>query len=173
MDLNDMNANQKAVTKIKETLTPLDAAGDRDDRLAESRRFDLKTIARLYPCDITDASTTLETDAPPAWEQAFLADFRVTANIASACDAASVERAVVVERIVKSNSFRVKLALAEDEAIDRLEAAAWRRALDKSDRLLTYLLDNKRPEVYGKTVRSDDVLEAPSAAIAAGESEIR
>lgn len=168
-----MNANKKAVSRIKDILAYVDgeaAVDDRADSHAQRPRFDLKTIARLSDSDPAAISKSTEPEVAPAWEHAFLAEFRVTANMAIACEAASVERAVVVERMYKSESFRVKLALAEDEAIDRLEAVAWRRAVEKSDRLMTYLLENKRPEVYGKNARPDDGMNAASASVSSEEN---
>lgn len=167
-----MNANQKAVSKIKSTLCPngVDpAAGDRSAAPLNRACFDLKTIARHYESANQNGAAPAESEPAPSWEQPFINEFRVSANVASACDAAGVDRTVVIERMHKSESFRAALALAEAEAIDRLEAAAWRRAVEKSDRLMTYLLENKRPEVYGKNARAENGLDAAAAAVSADE----
>ena len=100
------------------------------------------------------------------WAASFLTALSHTGNMRKACEFAKVGRLSVVERINKNPSFHAAFARAWAEAVDKLEAKAWERAMEKSDRLMTFLLSSLRPEVYGPKPKAS-AEESPSVADAA------
>lgn len=111
-------------------------------------------------------------------QRAFLARFRVNANVGDACTAAGVSRSTVYSWRRREPGFAEAMAEAQAVAVDRLESAAWDRAVNgvvepvfhngrivghvnkPSDRLLQHLLEANRPEKYRanpKAVQSQTV----------------
>lgn len=100
------------------------------------------------------------------WEKGFLAALGLTGNVLRACRAAGVGRTTAYELREEAPDFRAAWDEALDEAMDRLEAEAWRRAVkgvrkpvyqqglhvgdvqEYSDTLLIFLLKGGRPEKY-------------------------
>ncbi len=100
------------------------------------------------------------------WDKAFLASFRVLGNVTAACKAAQVGRTTVYERRASDPAFLAAWNDALEEASDRLELEARRRAVrgthkpvwykgrivgfevEKSDTLMTLLLKGNRPEKF-------------------------
>lgn len=96
----------------------------------------------------------------------FLAELAAAGNIAAACRATGVSRSTVYNWRQASSDFAARFTEAMDEAIDSLEAEAWRRGRDGvakpifyqgevcghiqeySDRLLILLLQAHRPERF-------------------------
>jgi hypothetical protein len=71
--------------------------------------------------------------------------------VAEACRAAGIARWTAYRRErQRSERFALAWADAEQEITDALEAEAYRRALDGSDRLLMFLLRALRPEKYSE-----------------------
>ena len=99
-------------------------------------------------------------------KEQFLAELRKTANISHAARACNVSRPQAYWRREVDEEFAQAWDDAIEEAVDRLEAEAWRRAHDGvpkpvfykgravgevyefSDRLLERLLEAHRPEKY-------------------------
>ena len=81
------------------------------------------------------------------WDR-WLEVFRNTANIRLACDAIGCTRQAAHARRRVSPTFRQAWDQAEQDAVDTLEAAAWKRARETSDKLLMFLLQAHRPEKY-------------------------
>jgi hypothetical protein len=99
-------------------------------------------------------------------QAAFLAEFRQTCNVRLACEQCGVGRRTVYEWRERDPEFQRQYADAEQDAVDRLEAAAWRRSVDGvelpvyqkgqlvgttreySDHLMIALLKAHRPEKY-------------------------
>lgn len=97
---------------------------------------------------------------------AFIAAIRETCNIAEACRRAGIGRSSVYEWRDDDESFAAEWDEAVDDAIDSLEAEAWRRGVQGvdmpvthkgeitdwyrgySDRMLEVLLKGHRPEKY-------------------------
>lgn len=84
------------------------------------------------------------------WTDPFLKEFATSGNMRKACEAAEVCRSKVVDRMAKNGSFRDAVARAWADAVDRLEETAWDRAVNKSDRLMTFLLIAYRGEVFSQ-----------------------
>lgn len=117
----------------------------------------------------------------PVWERAFLAAFRDTGNVRLSCDAARVDRATAYARRQTHPGFAAAWDAAREDAADRLEEEARRRAYDGvdepvfgslgagsgsgevgtvrkySDTLLIFLLKGARPEKYREHHRHEHV----------------
>jgi hypothetical protein len=85
---------------------------------------------------------------PQDWMEPFLATLAKTANVRLACQMAGISRALVYQYRETDPAFKDKWEHAKDDAIEILEAAARRRALQTSDTLMIFLLKAHRPEVY-------------------------
>jgi hypothetical protein len=68
----------------------------------------------------------------------FLQALAVRGNVGEACKAAGVGRSTVYEWRETDQEFAAAWQEAVDDAIDRLEAEAWRRAFDGADRPVLY-----------------------------------
>ena len=86
------------------------------------------------------------------WRPIFLATLRNTANVRLAAQAAGIARPYAYAAREQSAEFRAQWDEAMAEAIDVLEAAARKRALESSDTLLIFLLKSHRPEVYRERI---------------------
>ena len=100
------------------------------------------------------------------WHQAFLAAYAEVGNVTEAAKLAGVHRATVWRAKTTNPAFACKWAEAEQQAADKLEQEAWRRATEGtdepvfykgekcgtikrfSDQLLMFLLKGVRPEKY-------------------------
>jgi hypothetical protein len=105
--------------------------------------------------------------APPGWQEAFLAQLRETGNVSAAARAAGTCRSRCYEWRQRDRDFAAAWADALEEAADRLEMEAFRRAVtgvdeDRffqgsavgevtrySDSLLMFLLRARRPGRFG------------------------
>ena len=87
------------------------------------------------------------------WAPAFLATLAQMANVRAACQAAGIARQTAYDRRAADEDFAALWAEAIEEAVDLLEAEAWRRACGESDRLLESLLRAHRPELYDRARR--------------------
>ena len=85
----------------------------------------------------------------------FLDKLRESGNVRLSCEAADVNRRTVYRWREKWSTFADEWQEALDDALDLLEAEAWRRARKTSDRLLMFLLQAHRRDVYGERVRVD------------------
>lgn len=94
---------------------------------------------------------------PKDWQDRFLAALRNSGNVRAACQAAKVERMTAYRHRKKSPVFAQKWEDALQDAVDVLEAVAWKRAQDISDTLLIFLLKAHRPDVYSDKVRLEIV----------------
>jgi len=82
------------------------------------------------------------------WEVEFLNAYRVCGNKTEACQIAGIERSTVHRRALQYPEFAAALEEAREEATERLEAIARKRAESNSDILLMFLLKSLRPEKY-------------------------
>lgn len=98
--------------------------------------------------------------AHPSWEAKFLEIFSATCNVLLSARGAGIDRDVVYRRRKAYPGFAAAMDRAKDDALDTLEAEAWKRARDTSDNLLMFLLKAHRRELYGDTVRVDIRREA-------------
>jgi len=92
-------------------------------------------------------------DLPRPWMARFIAALRNTANVRAACQAAGITRGGAYCARRRWKTFEAAWDEALEEALDGLEAIAWKRAQESSDKLLTFILTSRRPEVYGQRVR--------------------
>lgn len=81
-------------------------------------------------------------------KRAMLAALARTANVSASCRATGVGRQTHYDWMDSDPGYRAGVAIAKEEAIEVLEAAARRRALVGSDTLLIFLLKAARPDVY-------------------------
>jgi hypothetical protein len=79
----------------------------------------------------------------------FLEAFRNSANVRAACQAAGIERSTPYHHAKTNPKFRAAWDQAREDAIDTLEAVAWKRARESSDYLLWKLLEANRRSFYG------------------------
>lgn len=85
---------------------------------------------------------------PRGWQSRFIASFSESGNVRAACEVAGVSRATAYRHRKDVASFREAWSQAEEEAVERLEETARKRAVDGSDTLLIFLLKAHRPEKY-------------------------
>lgn len=101
------------------------------------------------------------------WQPDFLKALERTQMVSSACAAAGVARTTVYERRAKDPEFRAAWAAVEARVTDMLEAAAIRRAMQGSDKLLEMLLRARRPELFNERVQLDAIREELRAELVA------
>src|SRR4051794_21905301 len=82
-------------------------------------------------------------------------------TVAGACKAANVGRTTAYQARQRDEEFAVAWRDLEEHAIEVLEAEAYRRAMNGSDKLMAFLLKARRPDVYRERVdvRHSDGLE--------------
>lgn len=117
--------------------------------------------------------------ATKGWQDRFLAKLRECANATDAAVAAGVTRSWAYVYAKNHPTFKAAWDAAVEQAVDRLEKEAWRRAHDGvekpvylgprqepgmvteySDSLLMFLLKGRRRNVFGDNVRLEVVREA-------------
>ena len=82
----------------------------------------------------------------------FLDRLRGTGNIRASCEAAAIPRTTAYRWRNTWKTFADQWDEALEDAVDILEAKAWKRATEESDRLLMFLLEAHRKQKYGKRV---------------------
>lgn len=110
---------------------------------------------------------------PFRWERAFLATLAQTGNVSESAVGARIARSVVYQAREEHPDFAARWDAALEEAADRLEQEARRRAVEGvaepvfyrgdecgtvqrySDTLLIFLLKGARPDKYRETVRNE------------------
>lgn len=71
-----------------------------------------------------------EAKAPPRWEKAFLASLSTLGVVAAACEATGVSRSTVYEHRATHRDFAEQWRQAVEDAADRAETEAIRRAIE-------------------------------------------
>tara|TARA_R100001082_G_scaffold111276_1_gene94659 strand:- start:12987 stop:13343 length:357 start_codon:yes stop_codon:yes gene_type:complete len=84
------------------------------------------------------------------WKKEFIEVLRETANVRAAAEKANVSRTAVYKARKNSKVFALEWDNALEDAIDKLTYVAYSRAMKKSDRLLMFLLQAHRKNVYGQ-----------------------
>lgn len=110
---------------------------------------------------------------PDVWRQAFLAALRLSGNVTLAAQEAQIDRTTAYAARERDEHFAERWAAAIDEAAERLEAEARRRAVDGtdepvfykgkvvghirkySDSLLSKLLDAHLPHKYRQRISAE------------------
>lgn len=81
----------------------------------------------------------------------FLARMRISGNVTLSCNAAGIARTTAYRWRDQWATFAKEWDDAKEEAVDYLDAEAWKRGtVGQSDRLLMFLLAAHRPDVYGR-----------------------
>ena len=84
----------------------------------------------------------------------FLERYRNSGNIRASCQSAEVSRSTIYYWRGKFATFAAEMRDAKDDAVDALDLEAWKRATQgASDRLLMFLLQAHRPDVYKPITR--------------------
>lgn len=86
------------------------------------------------------------------WREPFLATLRNTANVRASCHVAGVSREAAYKARAADPEFAEQWRHAMDDALDALEATAFKRASETSDVLLIFLLKSHRRGVYGDKI---------------------
>lgn len=84
----------------------------------------------------------------PDWQAKFLQIFGMSMNVVLSAKGAGVDRTTIYRERQRNPEFAAAYEEARQEAIERLEAEAYKRAQSVSDTLLIFLLKSHRPEVY-------------------------
>lgn len=84
------------------------------------------------------------------WYDNFLNVLRITGNIRAACHAAGIDRRVALFHYGTNDDFAERWNEAIEDALDTLDAVAWKRAREGSDSLLRFLLERRRSEIYAE-----------------------
>ncbi|MFC7048894.1 hypothetical protein [Emcibacter nanhaiensis] len=112
-------------------------------------------------------------------EEKFLTRLRQTGNVSAATEAAGVTRTFAYRKRNASRRFRQLWQEAMDEALDKLEARLWDRALGAGtgtgktigpdERLAIFLLKAHRPEIFSDSARHQPQRAWTSADTARGK----
>lgn len=112
----------------------------------------------------------------PAWADAFMEAYRQTGNMTYSARKIGLTRESVWSMYKRNQKFAVLVDAAKEEAIELLEAHAFKRATDKekpSDILTIFLLKAARPEKYKDCYRPGTPYEQVTAAPASvGEATV-
>lgn len=81
-------------------------------------------------------------------QEVFLSIFKEIGNVSLSCLAAGIDRGTAYRWKKKDKAFAEKWMDASEDAADMLKEEARKRAMDKSDNLLMFLLKSLKPEVY-------------------------
>lgn len=95
-------------------------------------------------------------DKQTGWHRTFLTFLASTGNVRVACERAGVARQTAYNHRHEIPEFGREWELALDDAVDVLEEEARRRALDRSDKLLEYLLKRAERANRGASQRTEE-----------------
>jgi hypothetical protein len=87
------------------------------------------------------------------WRPAFLAAFRNSANVRASAQAAGVDWSTAYKARKREPRFADAWEMAEQEALDLLEARAMQLAMAGDAHLLIFLLKARRPATYRDNAR--------------------
>jgi hypothetical protein len=82
------------------------------------------------------------------WQDRFIAMLSQTFSVSAAAEGAGVNRQYAYAYRHKDPDFAAQWDSALNTAIDRLEKAAYERAVNTSDTLAIFLLKTRRPDLY-------------------------
>ena len=84
----------------------------------------------------------------PDWQTRFLEFFGMSMNVVLSAKGAGVDRTTIYRERQRNSNFAAAYEDARQEAIERLEAEAYKRAQNVSDTLLIFLLKSHKPDIY-------------------------
>jgi hypothetical protein len=87
------------------------------------------------------------------WRPSFLAAFRNSANVRAAAQAAGIEWSTAYKARKREPLFAEAWEMAEQEALDLIEARAMQVALSGDSHMLIFFLRTRRAEKYGDRSR--------------------
>lgn len=87
--------------------------------------------------------------------EVFLRQLRKGLSVTAAAEASGYDRAGVYKARERDEEFAKAMDDAIEAGTDRLEDIGYRRATKHSDRLLTFLLEARRPDKYKKRIQSE------------------
>ena len=87
------------------------------------------------------------------WHERFLALFAISLNVGLSAQGAGVDRRQVYRERERNAEFAALMDDAKQAAIERLEAAAYKRAETQSDTLTIFLLKAHKPEIYRENIQ--------------------
>ena len=87
----------------------------------------------------------------------FLRQLRKGLSITAAATASGYERSSIYAARERDEDFAKAMDDAIESGTDRLEDIGYRRACRSSDRLLTFLLEARRPDKYKKRTQTEHV----------------
>ena len=96
------------------------------------------------------------------WQDRFLTALGQIPSVKHACEGANVSRSAVYREREVNDAFREQWEQALENSVDDLVACAFRRALEGSETLLTFLLKAHRSRIYDR--RADEPQLAASQA---------
>lgn len=114
---------------------------------------DVPAIAMLGNLPSTPDTPTEATRPWPSWASTFLDLFASTGNVMLSARGAGVNRTTPYDLRKNNEAFAAAWEEADEAATQSLEAEAWKRARGGSDRLLLFLLQARRPQVYRTNAR--------------------
>ena len=86
----------------------------------------------------------------------FLERMRTSGNVYLSCNDAGIPRSTAYYWRNKYKTFAAEWDAAKEDAVDKLDAEAWKRATTgQSDRLIMFLLKAHRPDVYNPVRKSE------------------
>ncbi len=86
------------------------------------------------------------------WEDNFIELLSNTCNVTLSARGVGLSRNKVYRRRKQSKRFAQRWAQAKAEAVELLEAEAWKRARSTSDTLMIFLLKANKPKKYRETI---------------------
>ena len=99
------------------------------------------------------ASTNSTRQRARDWRPGFIAAFRNSANVRAAAQAAGIEWSTAYKARKREPAFAEAWEMAEQEALDLIEARAVQVALSGDPHMLMFFLKTRRPEKYGDRSR--------------------
>ncbi len=92
------------------------------------------------------------------WRKKFLISYSDYGVMREACRAAKVGRAVVMRTLDREPEFRLLFDMAAEDAIDKLELVALKKAHQGNERLIQFILSAKKPRPYGNKTQIEAVI---------------
>lgn len=97
----------------------------------------------------------IKQDPYEGWRKIFLNTIRQKGVIREGCREAKISRSQILRTMDREPEFKRAFDLAKQDFIDKLEKAAFDRALAGSETLLKFTLTANRSDVYNQAVRSE------------------
>lgn len=90
-----------------------------------------------------------------AWQEQFISLLSQTCNVTLSAKGAGINPATAYKQRERNKEFAKRWKDAKRQAVELLEAEAWKRARTTSDTLLIFLLKANKPRKYRETQRHE------------------